>query len=313
MTQLAGQTTWSSRLGTQSLSSWRGRLADFSQLTKPRLSVMVVLTAYVGFAMGVKVVGLGYGTWMTLMVTLAGVMLSCMGASVLNQVYEWDTDALMTRTKNRPLPGGRMEIGGALVLGGALCVGGVAILAIMANLLTAGLAILTIASYALVYTPLKRITSVSTIVGAFPGAIPPVMGFTAATGQLGIEAWLLFSILFVWQLPHFLAIAWLYRDEYAKAKIVLLPVVDPTGASTFRQIVLGCLALVPLSLLPTIVGVSGVGYFVGSLIAGTIFLGFGLALAMGRSRRLARAMFVASLIYLPVVYGLMLTDQSGVG
>lgn len=311
MTQLAGQTTWSSRMGVPSASGWRGRLVDFSQLTKPRISVMVMLTAYVGFAMGVKVSGLTYGTWITLMATLAGVMLSCMGASVFNQAYEYDTDALMARTKNRPLPAGRMEIGSALVLGGGLCVGGVAILVVMTNLLTASLAVFTIASYTLVYTPLKRVSCVSTIVGAVPGALPPVMGFTAATGRLGIEAWLLFSILFLWQLPHFLAIAWLYRDQYAQAKMALLPVVDPSGASTFRQILLGCLALVPLGLLPTMVGVSGMSYFLGSLIAGVVFLGFGLALVIGRSRRFARAMFLASLVYLPVVYGLMLADQLG--
>jgi len=315
MTQLAGQNsaTWLSRMTINPDAQWRARLSDFSQLTKPRLSVMVAVTACVGFAMGVKVVGSAYGTWMTLAATLMGVMLSCMGASALNQAYEWDTDALMARTKHRPLPAGRMEVGGVLVIGVALSVIGVAILAVMANLFTAGLAVFTIASYALVYTPLKRISSLSTIVGAVPGAMPPVMGYAAATGKLGVEAWLLFVILFLWQLPHFLAIAWLYRDQYAAANMAMLPVVDPSGGSTFRQILLGCLALVPLGLLPTMMGVSGVVCFVGTLVAGITFLAFGVALVIGRTRRHARAMFFASLVYLPVVFGLMLVDQVGTG
>ncbi len=285
------------------------RLRDIVQMTKPRLSLMVVVTAYFGFAMGANVVGTDPWSWLTMTATLVGVALSCMGASVLNQVYEHETDALMARTQSRPLASGRIQIGGGLVIGVGCCVAGVALLLILTNLLTAALALFTIVSYALVYTPLKRVSTVSTIVGAVPGALPPVMGYTAATGGLGVEAWLLFGILFLWQLPHFLAIAWLYRDQYARAGMVLLPVVDPSGDSTFRQILLGCLALVPLGLLPTMMGVSGIAYFFGSLIAGICFLGFGVALVIGRRRRHARAMFFASLVYLPVIYIMMWADQ----
>lgn len=281
------------------------RFNDFCQLTKPRITVMVVVTAYVGYAVGTTPMW----SWQTLLFTLVGIALSCMGASAFNQVHERDIDSLMQRTQGRPLPDGRMSGRTAMMIALLLCVTGVAILMVMANLLTAALSLFTIASYTLVYTPLKRISSVSTIVGAVPGALPPVMGYTAAAGHIGIEAWLLFGILFLWQLPHFLAIAWLYRQDYARAGIALLPVIDPDGGSTFRQAMLGCLALVPLGLLPTMMGVTGVVYFFGSLAAGVLFLGFAVALVIGQTERHARAMFYASLIYLPWVYVLFLIDR----
>jgi len=281
------------------------RLSDFCQLTKPRITLMVGVTAYIGYAIGAT----PRWSWQTLLCTLVGVALSCMGASAFNQVQERDLDALMRRTQGRPLPGGRMTVRDATVIALLLCVAGVAVLMVMANLLTAALSLLTIASYTLVYTPLKRISSVSTIVGAVPGALPPVMGYTAAAGHIGVEAWLLFGILFLWQLPHFLAIAWLYREDYARAGVALLPVLDPDGGSTFRQALLGCLALVPLGLLPTMMGVTGVVYFFGSLIAGVVFLGFAVALLIGQTQRHAKAMFYASLVYLPWVYVLFLIDR----
>ena len=290
--------------------SWVGvtQWINFCQLTKLRLSMMVVLTAFVGFSMGVRHSGVLSWPWLTLVATLIGVALSCMSASVFNQIYERKTDAIMSRTKGRPLPAGRVSVLSAMTLGCLLGVGGVGLLALMSNVLSASLALFTIASYVLIYTPLKCTSSASTIVGAIPGALPPVMGYTAATGSIGIEAWLLFAILFLWQLPHFLAIAWLYREEYARANMAMLSVIDPDGGSTFRQILLSCMVLVPVGLLPSMLGITGILYFWGSLAAGVMFLGFGVALEMTRSRRQARAMFFASLVYLSLVYGLMLID-----
>ncbi len=294
-------------------ASAQSLLSDLNLLTKPRLTMMVVLTTYIGFLLASKSPWAGETSWLTLTSTLIGVALSCMGASAFNQVYEQDTDALMRRTQNRPVSAGRMSTGVAMLIGVGLCTAGVGLLAVTTNALTAGLSAFTIFSYALVYTPMKRISSVSTIIGAVPGALPPVMGYTAVTGRVTVEAWVLFAILFLWQLPHFLAIAWLYRDEYAKAGMAFLPVIDPAGGSTFRQILLGCLALVPLGLVPTMFGMSGVVYFFGSLAVGIVFLGFGVALVAGRTRRHARALFWASLLYLPLVYGLMVLDYKGIG
>ncbi len=313
MTHLTASTSGAALLGSDRpaarAGSWWG---DLVLLTKPRLTLMVVVTAYTGFAVGVNhPATVGVWSWWLLVATLIGVTLSCMAASVFNQIYERDTDALMRRTMNRPLPMGRVGLrqtmGLGLVMGGV----GVGLLAVVANPLTAGLGLGTILGYVLIYTPMKRTSSLSTVVGAVPGALPPVMGYTAATGRLGLEAWLLFSILFLWQLPHFLAIAWLYRDQYGRAGMAMLPVIDPSGESTFRQILLGCLALVPLGLVPTMVGMCGMVYFWGALLAGVVFLGFGVALVIGRTRRHARAMFFASLVYLPVVYLLMLVDNAG--
>lgn len=309
MTQASTGQTRNTLLVNQSDATGITRWNDFCQLTKLRLSLMVVLTAFLGFAMGVRNPEAQPWSWILLAATLAGVSLSCMGASVFNQIYERDTDALMRRTKDRPLPAGRASVSTAIVLACLLSLAGITLLAAVANPLAASLAAFTIASYVLVYTPLKRVSSTSTIVGAVPGALPPVMGYAAATGTIRIEAWLMFAILFLWQLPHFLAIAWLYRDEYARAGMAMLPVVDPDGHSTFRQILLGCMALVPVGLLPSMMGVSGVVYFFGSLTAGVVFLAFGVALEITRSRRHARAMFFASLVYLPLVYGLMLIDH----
>ncbi len=314
MTQLTSRIT--NALLPRHLSNQAGaatRLSDLAALTKLRLSSMVVLTGGIGFAIGAKRVGLNGWPWVDMIATLGGLTLSCMGAIVFNQVYERRTDALMSRTQDRPLPAGRMTLAQAVLWGIALCGAGTLLLVIGSNQLTVLLNLFTIGSYALVYTPMKRLTSLSTVIGAVPGALPPVMGYTAVTGAWGPEAWLLFGILFLWQLPHFLAIAWLYRDQYARAGMAMLPVIDPTGASTFRQIFLGCLALIPLSLLPTMWGVTGLVYFYTVLAAGVAFLAFGLALIVTRSPRCARAMFLASLVYLPLVYALMLIDYAPAG
>ncbi len=302
-------------------SSWRSLLSDVGQMTKPRITTLVVATAYIGYEIGQHsqslalrqldpLIRLPVTPWWTLPATLLGTGLACMGASAFNQVLERDVDALMHRTMNRPLPAGRISVASALFLGSLLSVLGIGLLLAFSHPLAALLTATTVLSYVFVYTPMKRISSVCTIVGAGPGALPPVIGFAAATGRIGIEAWIMFAILFLWQLPHFLAIAWLYRDDYARAGLPMLPVVDPDFAATRRQILAGCLALLPLGLMPTLVGMSGVAYFIGALLAGLFFLGFGIALVIGRTRRHARALFFASLVYLPLVFALMLIDMA---
>ena len=313
MTQLTSSQT--GLLATPS-AVWAARFSDFAQLTKLRITFMVALTAFLGYAIAIRthhgLVGIGTITataGLSLWATLIGTSLSCMGAAALNQLVERDVDTLMPRTADRPLPAGRAAPAHALLLGVSLSMVGVAVLAAGANLLTAALSAFTILSYVFIYTPLKRVTSVSTIVGAVPGALPPVMGYAAATGRIETPAVLMFAIMFLWQLPHFLAIAWLYRDDYARASMPVLPVLDPTGASTFRQMLLGCAALLPLGLMPTITGVSGSLHFHGALIAGAAFLASAALLIVTRSRRHARLTFFVSLIYLPAVFALMLIDQ----
>lgn len=295
-----------------------GARADWNQLTKPRITLMVVITAYIGYELGVRGMAKAGAvapaaashTTTQMLLMLLGTALSCMGAGIFNQVLERDTDALMKRTKHRPLPAGRVPVARAMALGLTLSLLGVALLVMVANPLTAILSAFTILSYALIYTPMKRLSSTCTIVGAVPGAMPPIMGFTAATGTIQPIALVLFAILFIWQLPHFLAIAWLYKDDYARAGLPMLPVIDPDGSATGRQILASCLALLPLGLMPTMLGACGLFYLAGALISGAIFLAYGVALVRGRTRAQARALFFASLIYLPVVYGLMLLDPA---
>jgi heme o synthase len=289
----------------------RATLADYIQMTKPRITLMVVITAFIGFNLATRHgAAISSDLLLTLTFALVGTALACMGSAVLNQVIERDTDALMRRTRNRPLPAGRISARTASWLGLSLACAGVGLLLVTTNSLAAGLAAFTITSYVLLYTPMKRLSHASTIVGALPGALPPVIGYAAATGRLGVEAVLLFSILFLWQLPHFLAIAWLYREEYAAAGLPMLPVIEPDGASTFRQILLGCLTLLPLGLMPTMAGVCGMLYFFGALAAGLVFLAFGVWLVVRKTRAHARMLFFASLIYLPAVFILMLIDQT---
>ncbi len=295
---------------------WRMKYSDVRELSKPRITRMVLVTTFIGFVMAdrelynaVSILNTLKHNSALLFWTLLGTALSCMGASVLNQVYERDTDSLMDRTQSRPLPAGRVNMLSASVLGLLFSIAGVAILAGKVNMLSAAISAFTIFSYVLLYTPMKRINSTSTLVGAVPGALPPVIGYTAVADHVGLLAGLLFGIMFVWQLPHFLAIAWLYREDYAKAGMPMLPVVDPDGSSTFRQMLISCIVLVPLGALPTVFGFCGWYYFAGSLVAGLAFLAFGIKLIRGRTRRDARLMFFASLFYLPVVLGLMMFDQ----
>lgn len=287
--------------------------ADFKALTKPRITRMVVITAAIGFvfgfseAGGVSITSMPIGI---LLIAMLGTALSCMAASIFNQILERDTDALMDRTKDRPIAAGRIAVKPALIFGLLLTVAGLGVLAAFGLYLAAALCAFTIASYALIYTPMKRRSSLALLVGAVPGAVPPMVGYAAATNDLGPAAWLLFAIMFVWQVPHFLAIAWLYREDYARANLAMLPVIDPSGLRTFRQTLIGCLLLLPLGILPSAMGVAGQWYFAASLLCGLGFLVLGVMLVLKPTRDNARRLFFASIIYLPVVLTVMLLDRA---
>jgi protoheme IX farnesyltransferase len=281
------------------------RLSDFYELTKPRMNFLVVVTTMVGYYMATE----SWGDWRRLLHTLIGTALTAAGASVLNQFAERDFDALMPRTKDRPLPARRMGAAEALAFGAMLSICGVVELALFVNPLTALLGAITLAIYVFVYTPLKRFTTICTIVGAVPGAIPPMMGVTAATGHFTPAAIALFLILFIWQMPHFLAIAILYKDDYAAGGFKMLPVVDEGLASTSRQIVVYSLTLIPISLMPALMQVAGTIYFLAAVIMGLGFLGFGVLCAVRKTRADARQLFFASIVYLPCLLGAMMIDK----
>lgn len=305
----------------------RSNTSMFSQLTKPRITLMVVITAYIGYELGHRGITTSVADhlmqrqafisrpliptsdWVLLTLSMLGTAFACMGASILNQVFERDTDALMPRTASRPIASGRVSARSGFVSGIAFAILGVCLLAIFSNTLTAVLGAFTVISYAWVYTPLKRLTSTCTIVGAVPGAMPPLMGYAAATGTLSLEAWILFAILFLWQLPHFLAIAWLYKDDYAAAGLPMLPVIDNDYQATCRQILLGSTAMLPVSLIPTALGMAGPTYFITALFSGLVFLGLALALIRTRTRQMARALFFWSIIYLPLVFAMLVYDR----
>jgi protoheme IX farnesyltransferase len=276
--------------------------ADFAELVKARLSLLTLATVMAGFALGVD----GAWTWMLLAATLAGTALSAAGAAALNQWWERDYDMLMKRTQGRPLPGGRMAAGDALVAGVVLSLSGVLCLGLFANLLSAGLAAATILFYLLIYTPLKRVTTLNTIIGAVPGALPPLIGWTAARGSIGAEGLTLFAILFLWQMPHFLAIAWLYREDYTRGGFKMLGEGDESGEVTGRQSVIYALALLVVSLLPSVFFAYSQVYFYGALALGTAFAALAVNFAVSRgSVPAARWLFLASIAYLPLLLGLM--------
>jgi heme o synthase len=284
----------------------RGRATDYVALAKPRLNLLVVVSAVAGYAMAHgDTTNLAVLGWM-----VVGTGLVSGGAAAINQVIERDTDGLMRRTRLRPLPDGRLSAVEGLAFAGILSVVGLLVLAAGVNRLSAVVALATLASYAIVYTPLKKRTSFATVIGAIPGALPPVIGWAAAENALSQGAWVLFGILFLWQLPHFLAIAWMYREDYARAGLPMLPVIEPDGRSTARQAVVYTAALLPVALAPTLVGMSGASYFVGALICTLIFLGFSLRFAMTRAVRDARRLFFTSIIYLPVLWALMIVDRT---
>lgn len=281
------------------------RVSDFGEMTKPGITLMVVLTAGLGFLLAE---GEAFSFWL-LVHTLIGTGLVSGGASVLNQVLERDADALMRRTADRPLPAGRLDPDTALFFGVLLSVTGLVELALAVNLLTALLGAVALAGYVFVYTPLKRISSLATVIGAVPGAIPPMMGWSAVRNEIDLAAWVLFGILFFWQLPHFLAIAWLCREDYARGGFPMLPVLDPEGTRTGRQSVLYGTALVPVSLLPSLLGLMGEVYFVGALAFGLVYLGFSIGFARARSNPGARRLMLASLVYFPALLLVMLLDR----
>lgn len=280
------------------------RAADFLELTKPRITSLVLVTAAVGYAIG----GTGEFSAVAFLTFLAGTALLCAGASALNQFYERDTDARMLRTNRRPLPAGRLRPDEALAFGLGLSAAGLVLL-VFVNPLTLLLGALSLTSYVLAYTPLKRVTSLSTVVGAVPGALPPLMGWAAARGSLGPAGWALFAILFLWQLPHFLAIGWLYRDDYARGGFPMLAVTDRDGSSTGRQAVLYATALLPVTLAAGLLAAAGKGYLWGALVLGVAFLACAVLFAWSRSTGAARRLFFASVLYLPLVLGLMVFDR----
>lgn len=281
------------------------KTADYVVLAKPRLISLILVSTFAGFYSGSS----GAVDLVALVHVLAGTAMAAAGALALNQVLERDVDAKMRRTRRRPLPDGRLQPLEGLVFGGVISAAGVAYLALLANPLSALVTAATILSYLFLYTPLKRRTALCTVVGAIPGALPPVTGWAAATGDLGAGAWVLFAILFLWQMPHSLAIAWIYRDDYARAGIRLLPIVDPDGSSTVRQVVVNCLALLAVGLLPTVIGLAGTLYFIGSLLLGGGFLWYAVRLAMARSAAAAGRLLFASFVYLPALLALMTLDK----
>jgi protoheme IX farnesyltransferase len=282
-------------------------MREYLELTKPRITWLILMSTGVGYFFGLD--RSAPLNWALLIHTIVGTALIASGTAALNQWWERDSDKLMRRTASRPLPMGLMTARRALWFGIALAVAGAAELWIWVNPLASILGIFTLAAYLFVYTPMKSRTHLSTVVGALPGAVPPLMGYAASSGILTREAWSLFFILFIWQFPHFLAIAWMYREDYARAGIRMLPVVEPDGQSTSRQIILYASTLIPISLFPFLFGMSGKIYLVGALVLGFWFLYTGVRVAFDRTNVRARHVLLASVIYLPMIYGLMVFDR----
>ena len=281
----------------------RSTAAAYRELAKPRIVTMVLVTTILGYAMAGGAFQPVYLVWL-----LLGTGMVAGGASALNHYLERDADARMNRTKNRPIPSGQVSPNAALNYGAYLVLAGTVLLGRKVNLLTAHLGLLSAFLYVLVYTPLKRLSWWNTPVGAIPGAIPPLMGWAAATNNLSLGAWLLFAILFIWQHPHFYAIAWMFRDDYDRGGFKMLPVVYPDGKRTFRQILGYSLLLIPVSLSPTLIGMSGWIYFVGALAMGIFMLASSVTLIRSHTYRDARKVLRASIIYLPALMGLIVLD-----
>lgn len=288
----------------------RAGARTYVELTKPRITFMVLVTTAAGFLLGQGIQATSGGLPLALLFhVLAGTGLVASSASALNQVLERELDAKMRRTAGRPLPSGRLDPDRALAFAVVLGMAGLVWLAAAVNLLTAVLGAVTLAAYVFVYTPMKRVSSLSTVVGAAPGAMPPVMGWAAYTGELGPGAWALFGILFFWQLPHFLAIAWMYRADYAAAGFPMLPVIEPDGASTARQSILWSAALIPLSLLPSALGLTGAVYAVGAVALGLGYLAASVTFGRDRTGLAGRRLLLVSVVYLPGILGAMLADR----
>ena len=280
-------------------------LRDYLELTKPRITILILICTAVGYAFGAG----NSLQWLTLAHALIGTALLASGTAALNQWYEVDSDAKMLRTRNRPLVAGRMKRSHGLIFGTLLSVAGFAELWYGTNLLAAALGLFTLLSYLLLYTPLKRRSPVCTIIGAVPGAMPPVIGYAAAGRGLGAGALSLFLILFVWQFPHFDAIAWIYRKDYARGGIRMLPVIEPDGESTVMRVVICSVLLIPISLIPCFLGMTGALYATAAVMAGFGMLYFGAQLARKRTIAGARAVLLASVSYLPAMLAVMLLDR----
>ncbi len=287
---------------------------DYAELAKLRVTSLIIMTAWCGYYFGALKSGVSSLSW-SLFHTLLGIGLVSGGIAALNEVMEWDTDSLMRRTAQRPIPAGRFGLVHATLVGVLMTLGGALYLGLALNALTAWLALATSAVYLGAYTPLKKIHPICTFVGAFPGAMPGVLGWTAARGRLEWGALVMFAIVFFWQFPHFYSIAWLYRQDYEDGGIHMLPVVEPDGKSTVRQILLNSLALVPISLLPAFLGMSGKLYLAGALMLGIALLYFGWRLAKlkvapstARSKQRARQLLQATVLYLPLLFALMMLN-----
>jgi protoheme IX farnesyltransferase len=281
-------------------------MREYIALTKPRITWLILMSTGVGYFFGAKA---GWH-WLTLLHTIIGTGLMASGTAALNQWYEREADAKMRRTKARPLPAGRLDESKALLFGLLISAAGFFELQLAVNELAALLGAVTLASYLFLYTPLKQRSPHSTTIGAVPGAMPPLIGYAAASGKLTWEAWVLFAILFLWQFPHFYAIAWMYREDYERAGIKMLPVVEPDGESTARRIVLYSLVLIPISLIPKYLSMAGDVYLFGALALGLLFLYAGVRISFDRTRQQARRVLLASVVYLPVLYGLLVFDRT---
>lgn len=283
----------------------RSRAGAYVALTKPDVSFLVLMTTAAGYYMGAH----GPVDWLHLVHTVFGTMLVAAGTAALNHYVERDSDRYMRRTAGRPLPSGVLTPREALCFGLALAIAGAVDLYLAAGALAAALGIVTCASYLLAYTPLKKRTVWATFIGAFPGAIPPMIGWAASAGSLDRGAWLLFAILFLWQFPHFHAIAWMYREDYARAGILMLPVVDRQGTRTFRQIIFTAALLVAASLLPAIAGLAGIRYFFGALVASTALVQVCVWAASSRTNVRAKWLMHATVLHIPILLGLMVYDK----
>ena len=280
-------------------------MRDYLALTKPRITWLILMSTGIGYFFGSK------GAWhfLTLFHTLLGTGLLASGTATLNQWFEREADGKMRRTQARPLPSGKLHEEKALLFGLLISAAGFFDLQLAVNPLAALLGAVTLGSYLFIYTPLKQLSPHSTTIGAIPGAMPPLIGYAAASGTLTWQAWILFAILFLWQFPHFYAIAWMYREDYERAGIRMLPVVEPDGESTARRILWFSLALIPISLVPKFLAMTGNVYLFGATAMGLLFLYAGLRITFDRTRQQARKVLLASVVYLPVLYGLMLFDH----
>ncbi|MDQ4120428.1 MAG: heme o synthase [Acidobacteriota bacterium] len=284
----------------------REKLTAYVVLTKPRIALMLVITAAAGFYLGAAN---GFD-WLLFVNSMISIALLAFGVAALNQYLERDTDLLMKRTALRPLPSGKLNSTQALVFGILLCFAAEIYLAAAVNFLTAILGLTVIVGYVLLYTPLKTRTTLSTLIGAFPGAMPPLMGWTSAANEISLDAWALFWILFLWQFPHFLAIAWMYREEYKRAGILMLPVVEPAGNITAKQIVIFAFLTLLISLAPFFLGFAGWFYLIGAILLGAWFLFAGISFARTKSDEKARRLLKVSVMYLPLLFGLLVLSKA---